>query len=300
MDVSVIIVNYNTKELTLQSIASVYKYTTGIRFEIIVIDNASLESIIPDIQKLFPLVKIIPNEQNIGFGRANNEGIKIATGEFIFLLNSDAFLTTNSLKVFTEYMTLPENKKVAVCGADLISSSGETMISFGSFPSLTQAFLEIGFFVFIRKYFYQKLAIAIFNYDDKIKKADYITGADAFIRKSVLDETGPFDPDFFLYFEETELSYRIQKAGYFSVIIPSEKIIHLEGFSQIKEDKSFNYTKYAMYAKSRTMFFKKCYGPLSAYISKILYSIKLLVFTIGGKELKKGNMFKKMHIILWS
>ena len=297
MDLSVIIINYNTKKLTLQSIASVYEYTRCISFEIIVVDNASQESIIPYVESRYPEVRVIANEQNIGFGRANNQAIKIANGKFVFLLNSDAFLTSNSLNSFYEYMNKPENQRVAACGADLISDNNEARISFGSFPSLTQGFLEIGFFVFLRKYFYQKLAIAIVNYDDKIKEVDYITGADVFIRKSVFDEIGMFDPDFFLYFEETELFFRIKKAGYNSVILPSEKIIHLEGFSQINQDRSFNYTKYEMYAKSRNMFFNKCYGALSAKIAKLIYSVKLIVFTLGGKERRQGEFIKKLRII---
>jgi GT2 family glycosyltransferase len=300
IDVSIIIVNYNTKELTFKSIESVQNFTKDVNFEIIVVDNASLEPISEEISSKYPSVIFIQNQQNVGFGRANNQAIKISQGEFVFLLNSDAFLTSNSLKVFVDFMRLEENNRVAVCGADLISDSHEQMISYGAFPSLSQAFLEIGFFVFIRKYFYQKLAIAIINYDDKIKEVDYITGADAFFRKSVLDEVGAFDPDFFLYFEETELSYRIKKAGYKSVIIPSERIIHLEGHSQLIGDHTFNYKKYALYAESRNKFFKKCYGSTYATFAKLIYSMKLITFTISGKEYKKGNFFKKLWIIMSS
>ena len=114
MDVSVIIVNYNTKELTIESIRSVLKHVTGIKYEIILVDNASQDGSVTAIKQEFPSVKIIVNTENIGFGRANNKGINIALGEFVFLLNSDAFLTSDALSDFSSFMRLPENQSVAI------------------------------------------------------------------------------------------------------------------------------------------------------------------------------------------
>lgn len=100
IDVSVILVNFNTCQLTIQAITSIYKHTNRVKFEIIVVDNNSNDNSVEQIQFLFPEIPIVKNNKNIGFGRANNEGIKIAKGEYIFLLNTDAYLLNNAIEIF--------------------------------------------------------------------------------------------------------------------------------------------------------------------------------------------------------
>lgn len=297
MDVSVIIINYNTQELTLESIESVYKFTKDIQFEIIVVDNASREPISDAVTSSFPDVILIENKENVGFGRANNEGIKIATGEFIFLLNSDAFLTSNALYEFCNFMRKESNQKVGICGGELFSNRNNNTVSYGNFPSLLDAFSSIGFFKLYPKYHYKHIASGIVNSDQNIREVGYVCGAAMLVRKSVIDQFGAFDPDFFLYFEETELSFRFKQKGYSSFILPYVKIIHLGSASQLVKQ-SFNYINFFHYCRGRNLYFTKCHGRIYAFLIKICYSLTEISVRLYGK--KNGNLFKKLKLILFA
>lgn len=276
MDVTVIIVNYNTVALSVECIQSVYQHTHKNTFEIIVIDNASADQSLREIAQLYPNIRFIFNEQNLGFGPANNQGISIANGKYIFLLNSDTLLTSDAISAFFDYMEMPSRHKVACCGGDLIKPDGSRQISFGNFPTIVEAISALGFCLFYKRYFDRDISSGVFNYSDQIKKVDYICGADMFIRTQVLKTIGAFDEDFFLYFEDTELSFRMVEAGYDLMLIPEVKIIHFESASTDKN--GFNYEKLIFYAKSRKLFFNKCYGKLSAVMVNKIYAIQAMIF----------------------
>jgi GT2 family glycosyltransferase len=297
MDVSVIIVNYNTYKLTIQSIQSVYQYTSGVEFEIILIDNASSDDSVALIRQEFPSLNIIANEINIGFGRANNEGIKVAKGEFVFLLNSDAFLTSNALLDFVNYMRQKGNQKVAICGGELFTGREDTTVSYGNLPTLLDAFSSIGFFKLYKSYHYKYVASGVVNTDDTIREVGYICGADMFIRKSILNEIGIFDSEFFLYFEETELSFRVKKSGFRSVILPFIKIIHLTNASQ-KVKNSFNYVNFFHYCRGRNLYFTKCHGFFYSIAVRMCYAVTEINLSVLGK--RRGSIFKKLNLILFA
>lgn len=295
MDVSVIIISYNTCNLTLQSIESVYKLTQGVDFEVIIVDNNSTDESVTQIKLRFPEVVLIENNVNEGFGRANNRGANVAKGEFLFLLNSDAYLTSNSILEFYNYMK--QHSNVGVLGGELSTGKDYPTVSYGNLPSLFEYFSYLGFKKFYPNYFETKLASGIVNKTQDIKTVGYVNGADMFIRKSVFDNVGGFDSDFFLYFEETELSYRIQKAGFKSVILPSEKIIHLVSFYR-ENELDFNFNKHKIYSQSRFMYFKKCHGVVIAYIANVLIAGIHLFQGILRKD--RGNYKKKAWIALTS
>lgn len=293
MDVSIIIVNYNTTALIKQCINSIVKYCTKVAYEIIVIDNASSDRSIEEITELWPEITLILSKNNSGFGSANNMGIKIAKGKFYMLLNSDTYLVADILTPFLEFMKDPQNNDVAVCGAELSTGTEKATVSFGNFPSITDAILSLGGYLLIKSYYKKHINLGVVNYDSNVKVVDFISGAAMFIRKAVIDLVGPFDEDFFLYFEETELSFRIRQAGYKSVILPYVKIIHLEGQSQVMAD--FNYSKYRNFAVSRNLYYVKAHGKLYALTAKLFHLAHALIFTLLRKE--GGNLFRKLEIL---
>jgi GT2 family glycosyltransferase len=296
MDVSIIIVNYNTPDLTKSCIESIYQYSLSSKFEVILIDNGSQISLDPTIFNSYPNFTFIWNSYNYGFGYANNQGIQIAKGEFVFLLNSDTKLCSDALSECLSYMRNPNNLQVAVCGAELFTGTSISTPSFGNFPSIFGSIAALGFRFLIPKYYNRHLAIGVVNYDDQIKRVDLVSGADMFIRKSVLEKVGLFDEAFFLYFEETELSYRISRAGYYSVILPFIKIQHFEGSSSNNMGSDFNYVKFGHYVKSRNLFYKKAYGITSTYVFLPFDITYTLLKTITKRE--GGNLFKKIKLIL--
>lgn len=293
MNVSVIIISYNTCELTLQSIASVYQHTKNLTFEIIVVDNNSTDNSVVQIQNIYPEVILIENDFNEGFGRANNRGAKKAKGEFIFLLNSDAFITSNALEDFYHFMM--QNPSVGVVGGELSTGKDYPTVSYGNLPSLLEYVSYLGFKKIYPTFFQTKLASGIVNKTPENKKVGYVNGADMFIRKSVFDQVGGFDNDFFLYFEETELSHRIQKAGFISMIIPTVKIVHLVSFYR-ESHQNFNFNKHKIYCDSRFMYFKKSKGIITAVIvNGIMAFIHILQGTLGKD---KDDYMKKALIAL--
>jgi len=233
MDVSFIIVNYNTKDQLYNCITSIIEKTNGILFEIIVVDNASVDGSIELLKSSFADVRIIANKDNLGFGKANNLGAKQAIGKYLFFLNSDTILINNACLSFFE--RLENNPKIASCGGNLIFEDGSENISYGNFPTLSMYFFNHGFKKIFKKYYNTHLSAGIkVNGRKEPFQVSYVCGADIFVRKNVFDEMKGFNEAFFLYFEETDLYKRMANKGYKSIIYPEIDIIHLSGQSAQK------------------------------------------------------------------
>ena len=220
--VSIIIVNYRTPDLTQACIDSIYTHTKGVDFEIIVVDNCSMDESVNRLSKDHR-IKLIVSPRNGGFGYGNNLGMKVARGKYLFLLNSDTLLVNNAIKEFYDYAESHEPK--TLYGCYLIGDDGTYRGSFHYFPALT-----IG--AFFRRLFRKQ------NYtpDYTDKEVECICGADMFIPRTAIEECGGFDEKIFLYGEEGELQLRIAKAGYKRMLLSSPKIIHLEGKSLEQSD----------------------------------------------------------------
>ena len=240
--VSIIMVNYNTKELTKKAIQAVFDKTEGVEYEIIVVDNDSKDGSVEELKKTFQdKITIIESNENLGFGRANNLGIKQANGKYIFLLNSDTELINNAIKIFYDYME--QNEQVGVCGGNLYNVNCVPEDSYIMHRDTISSFfywryLEL-FFNAISK-FTKKSRYCRFNYSNKIKEVGLVVGADMFIRSSVLDESGLFDENIFMYAEDTDLNFRIRKIGYSIMSVPQAKIFHYSSQSSNNEIKKYS------------------------------------------------------------
>ena len=228
MDVSIIIVNYNTKELTYNCLHSVFEQTHSIEFEIIVSDNGSTDGSIEMIKTEFPQVILIENNANIGFGAANNRGADIAKGKYLFLLNSDTLLLNNAVKEFFDYA---EKTDGCILGCFLCDANGEYINSYGKFNSLKKASFRFlyNYFPFllrIRKKMVKKKCVF-----PETLKVDFVTGADLFLLKKDFTALSGFDENFFMYYEDSDLCRRAAKAGIERLLIDTPKIVHLEGRS---------------------------------------------------------------------
>lgn len=225
IDVSIIIINYNTLTLTQNSINSIIENTKGINYEIILVDNASIDGS-RDVFSKDSRIIFVKSDSNLGFGRANNLGYSFAKGKFILLLNSDTLLKNNAVKFFCDSLETM-SADVACLGCILKASDGiNESYSYGIFPSISEVLRDI-----IRLYARRPVKNTL---DLKRKypfRVDYIIGAALFIRRNVIEECGLFDEDFFMYYEETEMQLRYSKKGYKSMIIDGPSIIHLEGAS---------------------------------------------------------------------
>lgn len=280
--VSIIIVNYNTKKLLRECIDSILSLTTNVSYEIIVVDNSSLDGSSEMVRQNFPSVILIDSNINVGFGRANNIAAKIAKGKYLFLLNSDARLLNDSLKIFYEFSE--NNNNIGVLGGKLVDENGKTSVSCGNFPSITQEISEYGFSKIFKSYYTKKLCPSIKMDDDKIREVDYIMGANLFISKHLFAQFGGFDEDFFLYYEETELCYRLNKNSYKNIWLPEVKILHHWGKSG-KSDNKINIEIYRYMSKSKYLFYKKCYGKFQAKFMQLIQFPKLIKNNLRNSHL---------------
>lgn len=284
MDVSIIYVNYKTADLVLDSIRTVKEKTEGITYEIIVVDNCSADGSVEKIRNAYPDVRLIEAGGNLGFGRANNLGIKSAQGTVVFFLNPDTLLVNNAAGILFRY--LMDEKKTGACGGNLTDAAGEPVNSFGRFfPSLYEEFLSV-FYLERRPWRYP--GSVHYNYTGRPLPVASVVGAGLMVKRSVLDETGPFSPDFFMNFEETELCYRIVRAGYAVTSVPDARIIHLEGRSDYADA-----SRVQRYFEGQYVFFGKRYGTKGP---ERLY--KLIAFKCGLRACLArllGNHRKKAY-----
>jgi len=282
MDVSIIIVNYNTFALTKAAIESVFEKTEGITYEVILVDNNSPDESGKQLQGYFSSkIVYIQSPENVGFGRANNLGIEKVKGRNIFLLNPDTLLLNNAVKILSDFLN--NNPNVGVCGGNLYDILIQPAQSFVRYlPSLYWE-LDVLLHGLLSKIRYSKNVY--FNHIGSPLNVGYIIGADMMIRKAVFDEVGVFDPDFFMYYEETELSYRIKQKGYQIKSVPDAKIIHLEGQSLKISDVKIKY-----FLNGRKIYYQKNKKVMQRIAVDIVYVLtcitRIFIFTLLANKYK--------------
>lgn len=212
-DLSILIVSYNTRDTLLACLESVYAQAAEVSFEVIVIDNHSQDGSADAVARKFPSVELLRSEQNLGFANANNRALKEASGRYIVLLNPDALLSGNVLRMAMAHMD--EDATVGMAGARLIAPDGAWQPSARQFPSLLNEFLNLSGLSarFPRSRFFGRFDR---TWADASESADvdWVPGAFAIIRRDVIDQLGLFAPAFFLYYEEVDLCRRIHAQGY--------------------------------------------------------------------------------------
>lgn len=259
--VSIIIVNYNTRQILEACILSIYQHTHNISFEIIVVDNASTDDSVEIIHRKFPEVKLISSPINLGFGKANNLGVKQCQGEYLFFLNSDTLLIHNAIEVLYQFMI--KNPKAGISGGNLYTQQMKPLHSFYHLPSIWKEFKSL----------YSRYDITQnHNFTGHPLIVGYITGADLMIAKDIFIKSGGFDPSFFMYYEESDLAWRIQKSGYLIYSVPQAKIIHLQGMSSPAQ-KILN----THYMFSKFLYFDKIFGSHIPPVIKALHLSKCIV-----------------------
>lgn len=225
--VSIIIVNYNTASLIEDCIQSIVKYTKNVNYEIIVVDNNSHGDNIQILKKINQISKLILLDVNLGFGGANNKGVEQASGKFLFFLNPDTLLCNNAIKILVDFLTA--HSQCGACGGNLYNVHMTLIHSHnkrfpGVIDELDQALKRS------LSYLLDK-GNTLFNTTIHPLEVAFITGADLMIPKHIFTQVDGFDPKFFMYYEDTQLQYKIRKLGYKIFNVPTAKIIHLEGQS---------------------------------------------------------------------
>lgn len=261
---SVIIVNYNVKHFLEQCLFAVQKALTvpGISGEIIVIDNKSTDNSITYLQPAFPDLRFIVNDTNSGFGKACNQGLREATGDTILFLNPDTIVAEDSLAACLRFFeTHPD---AGALGVKMLDGGGHFLKeSKRAFPSLRTSLFKLSGLarLFPRSKLFARYHLGHLN-ENETHEVDVLAGAFMMIRKEVLDKTGSFDEDFFMYGEDVDLSYRIQQAGYKNYYFAGTSIVHFKGESTRRG--SLNYVR--MFYQAMSIFVNKHYKGTAAGI----------------------------------
>lgn len=277
-NISVIIVNWNTRQLLADCLDSLIKTAEGLNLEYIVVDNGSSDGSQAMLQEQYPQVRLLANQQNVGFGRANNQGIDVARGRYALLFNSDALATPGFLQRMVALADA--NPKVGMVGAQLLNQDGSFQASFTRFPTLWREFLILsGLGRRLYGYYFPSYG------PEEAKGAqpvDYVEGACMLVRMDAYRQAGGFDPAFFMYAEEVDWCYRFQKAGWDIWYDPGAKVIHLGGGSSGSRRASREADLY----QGRVRFFRKHYGNAAANLLKLQIYAFTLVKLVAHRVLK--------------
>lgn len=235
LDVSICVVNWNTRALLADCLRSILADGQEVTFEVIVVDNASHDDSADMVREKFPQVRLITNDRNEGFARANNQAFQLARGRHVLLLNSDTVVLPGALTKLVKY--LDEHPQVGVVGPELLNPDGTIQRScWRGFPSLRAAFVD-AFYLWrlVPHSRLVRLSELLDSPDDEPIEVDHVLGACMAVRREVINQVGGMDEDFFLFLEETEWCYRIKKAGWKICFLPAAKIIHI-GQQSVHQD----------------------------------------------------------------
>jgi GT2 family glycosyltransferase len=298
-DLSVVIVNWNTRELLLNCIESFYRTVKELTFEIFVVDNGSSDGSPDSVRRRFPNIELIQNQRNLGFARANNEALRRSKGRYSVLLNTDVILTHGAVEKLVDFMD--RNPTVGVAGGQLINADGSKQNSFDNFPSLTAEALN------------KRLLRMLFPKRYPSKRVSYrmpidvhsVIGACMIVRSRSMQEVGLLDEDYFFFMEETDWCYRMRRRKWRVCHVPQAEIIHLQGRTAnlVKERAKIEYYR------SLYLFFKKHRGRVESmaltgllftrFCADFLLTLLSCLFTAFQRERLKRKLGIYARLIYW-
>jgi GT2 family glycosyltransferase len=264
-ELSVIIVNWNTRNLLAQCLRLVYDTITSLEFEVFVVDNASQDDSVAMVKRLFPQVRLLENEENVGFARANNQALQDSRGRYVLLLNTDTFVREGTIEQMVAFMDAHPDAGVAGCR--LYYPNGKLQPSCSSFPSLSTEFYLLTSLdrLLARSPIFGRYWMTCRDFNS-VREVDVVMGAFMIVRRQAIEKAGLLDETFFMYSEEVDWCYRIRRNGWKIYYVPHAEATHIWGGSVQHNEAEMVVEMY----KSRTAFFRKHYGSLSAWLLKLL------------------------------
>ncbi|MBM4348311.1 MAG: glycosyltransferase family 2 protein [Deltaproteobacteria bacterium] len=299
MDLSIIIVNWNTRDLLIQCLKSLKQILERLKIEIFVVDNGSMDGSLEMVRAEFPEVILIDNPSNLGFARANNQALRLSKGKYTLLLNPDTQVKEGAIETLKAFMDI--HPKAGVIGAQLLNSDGSKQNSIANFPSLATELLNKSL---LRRLFPEQFPGKESTYSMPIE-VDSVIGACLMVRREAMKQVGLLDEDYFLFLEETDWCYRIRRAGWKIYHHPRAEVYHFQGKSAEKDKKRAK----VEYYRSRYQFFKKNRGVGQWFILLIGLLIRLsiellsmaLVCILTGFTVKRwrSKFFNYAYLLGW-
>ena len=295
MKLSIVIVSYNVKYFIEQCLRSVQRATQNIDTEVFVVDNASSDGSCEYLTPLFPDVTFIWNKDNRGFARANNQAIRLSTGEYVLLLNPDTIVAEDTLEQFVQFMDA--HSEAGGAGAYMLRTDGAFALeSRRGLPTPFVAFCKMSGLagLFPKSRLWGRYYMRYLN-EQQVNEIEIISGAFMFLRRDALDKSGLLDEAFFMYGEDIDLSYRIMKAGYKNFFLPS-RILHYKGESTVKSSYRYVYTFY----QAMQLFFNKHYAHYSLFVSlpvSLAIWVRAMMAYVGNQFCHRGKSAEKPFAI---
>jgi N-acetylglucosaminyl-diphospho-decaprenol L-rhamnosyltransferase len=258
VDLSIIVVSYNTRELLRTCLQSIYDTIQELRFEVFVVDNNSADGSADMVAGEYPQARVIRNHENAGFARANNQAISVSRGRHVLLLNSDAVLLPGSARAMLD--TIDQQPRVAVVGAQLLNPDGSFQGSYADFPTVTG---ELLLATKLARFFHSPTYP---NYpaeqSQRERVVDWVSGACLMARRAAIEEVGLLDEEYFMYTEETDWCYRMSRAGWQVVYQPRARVVHWVSQSS----KRVPERRRSMVYRSKWLFMRKHRGRVAASV----------------------------------
>ncbi len=297
IQISIIIINYKSIELIKQCIKSLENYSQDIGYEIIIVDNSSSEADISFIKDEYKNIRLIRNLENLGFAAANNQGLKIANGEFVLFLNNDTIFIENTLKKIYDYavsLDIP-----SLIGCKLLNSDLTLQYSVYDYPSLLNLVTSnFGMYLLFPKNKWFNKYHLMNKRINTTTKVDVVTGAFIFGPKKEFQMLGGFDERFFFYNEETDLCYRFKKQGGQVIYFPETSLIHLKG-TTIKKNLWNKYRlEFIAYIKYYQKHFSFCQFLIAIIIHYLGILIRIPIFLFLGFVLLKKELIVRSFYYL--
>lgn len=273
MDLSIIIVSWNTVELLLKCLGSIYAHPPTCDFEVLVVDNASTDKSVQRVWDQFPQVDLFPNQNNIGFAPANNQAIRHSSGRYVLLLNPDTEVKADALQTLVQF--LETHPQVGAVGPLTLNPDDTLQTSCYPAPTLSREFWRL--FHLDKFWPYGSYRMSGWSQTEP-RPVDALLGACLMLPRNALDWIGLLDEDYFIYSEEIDLCYRLQKAGWDLYWVPQAQIIHYGGQStkQVATD------MFLQLYRGKLLFFQKHYGWLPVQLYRLILVAAALPRFLSG------------------
>ena len=272
-DLSIVLVCWNNKDYLDPCLHSLYEGGLRSSFDVVVVDNGSTDGSQEMLREKYPEVLIIQNDHNVGLGRASNQGIEATQGRYILLLNNDTLVNGPSLDAMVAF--LADNPQTGAVGGQLLNSDGTVQSCYNNFPTLREEFLVA---TRLGELFWPGYP-AIVN-DGEMKSVGWMSSACLMLRRDALGEVGLLDEGYFIYGDEADLQYRLNKAGWQAYYLPQATTIHYGGRSMDR------WKRRKMVYRGKMMFFQKNYGPNRTRLLRLMLGIlslaKMLVWGVAS------------------
>ena len=284
---TIVIVSYNTAEMTTDCLRRIQAAGGDFTKEIVVVDNASADGTSERIAREFPSIRLIANAENVGFGRANNQAIAEGMGRYVLLVNSDAAVPPDALRKTLDFMD--GHPDCGISGARVVDQAGQLQPSARYRPTPFNSFLlRTG----LGRLFPWVRPIDDMAWDHKtVRECDWVPGCYLMIRREVIEQVGLFDPRYFLYYEEVDLCLAAKRAGWKVLFDPDVEITHIGGESAKKlgEIKAVSRQLDDIHLESGYLFFRKNYGAACAFAAACLESLADLMSILkAALTVKRG------------